>query len=194
MRYLFRRGNIWHIRLQPPGRKAVERSLGTTDLKLAEITAMPLIREHKALMYQRRLARLPRVTDAWVSAYTPGMHEGFFATERELRDFTTGAVIGPNGGPAAILTPAPADGIPSFAAYDAARARQGRAVKNGDDELFEQYLKQSDVLEKAARNVWHTFKTVVGKPLAKCSVTTAAPSSPPWAITRALRSAEKWCR
>lgn len=169
MRYLFRRGNIWHLRLQPPGQKAVERTLGTTDLKLAEITAMPLIREHKALMYQRRLARLPRVTDAWVSAYPPGMHEGFFATERELRDLTTGAVMGPNGGPAAILTPTPADGIPSFEAYDVARARQGRAVKNGDDELFEQYLKQSDAPEKPARNVWHTFKTVVGKPLTKCT-------------------------
>ena len=85
MRYLFRRGNIWHLRLQPPGQKAIERSLGTTDVKLAEITAMPLIREHKALMYQRRQERLPRVTDAWIPAYPLGMHDGFFATERELR-------------------------------------------------------------------------------------------------------------
>jgi hypothetical protein len=168
MRYLFRRGNIWHLRLQPPGQKAIERSLGTTDVKLAEITAMPLIREHKQLMYARRQARLPRVTNAWVSVHAPGMHDGFFATERELRDIKTGAVIGPNGGPAAILTPAPADG-PSFEAFDAAQARHSRAVKDGDDELFEQYLKQSDASEKDARDVWHTFKRVVGKPLSKCT-------------------------
>ena len=60
-------------------------------------------------MYARRQARLPRVTNAWVSVHAPGMHDGFFATERELRDIKTGAVIGPNGGPAAILTPAPAE-------------------------------------------------------------------------------------
>jgi integrase len=169
MRYLFRRGNIWHLRLQPPGQKAIERSLGTSDVKLAELTAQPLIHEHKQLMYARRQARLPRVTDTWVPAYPLGMHDGFFATERDLRDIKTGAVIGPNGGPTAILTPAPADGIPSFEAYDAARARQGRAVKDGDDELFEKYLKQSDASERAARNVWHTFKTKVGKPLKSCT-------------------------
>lgn len=168
-RYLFRRGNTWYLRLQPPGEKAIERTLGTSDIKLAEIAAMPLIRQHKTLMYQRRLARLPRVTDAWIPAYAPGMHDGFFATERELRDLTTGTVIGPNGGPAEILTPAPADGIPSFEAYDAAKARPTPTVKNGDDELFEQYLKHSDYPEKPARDIWHVFKTVVGKPLKSCT-------------------------
>jgi integrase len=171
VRYLFKRkgSENWYVRLQRPGQKTVEKSLGTSDLKAAEIAAADLIKEHKVLMYGRRVARLPRVTDAWIPEYAPGMHDGFFATERELRDLTTAAVIGPNGGPAAILAPAPADGIPSFAAYDAAKARQARAVKNGDDEMFEQYLKHSGCPEKAARDVWHTFKTAVGKPLAKCT-------------------------
>ena len=61
MRYLFKRGGSdnWYIRLQPPGQKIVEKSLGTSDVKLAEIAAMPLIRQHKQLMYARRLNSAP---------------------------------------------------------------------------------------------------------------------------------------
>ncbi len=174
MKYLFKRkgSDNWYVRLQPPGQKITEKSLGTSDLKLAEIAAMPLIRQHKTLMYQRRQAQLPRITSQWWPTYAPGMHEGFFATERELRDLTTGAVIGPNGGPAEILTPAPLDG-PSFEAYDAAKARSTLAVKNGDDDLLETYIKHNGIdglRERQARDIWHIFKTVVkDKPLAKCT-------------------------
>jgi integrase len=121
-------------------------------------------------MYARRLARLPQIHSAWVSAYSPGMHDGFFATERELRDLKTGKVIGVNGGPAEILTPAPSDG-PSFEAYDEAKARPVVAVKTSDDDLLEIYIGHSGLTgprEKEARDIWHVFKTVVKKPLAKC--------------------------
>jgi len=173
MRYLFKRkgSDNWYVRLQPPGQKAVEKSLGTSDLKLAEITAMPMIRQYKTLMYQRRQARLPRLTAQWLPAYAPGMHEGFFATERELRDLTTGAVIGPNGFPAEILTPAPLHG-PSFEAYDAAKARSTLAIKNNDDDLLETYLQHNGITglrERQARDIWHIFKTVVNKPLKQCT-------------------------
>ena len=100
------------------------------------------------------------------------MHDGFFATERELRDLATGKVLGPNGGPAEILTPAPLDGIPSFEAYDAAKARPTPAVKGSDDDLLETYLKHNGITglpEKQARDIWHIFKTFVNKPIAKCT-------------------------
>jgi integrase len=173
-RYLFRRkdSDNWYVRLQPPGQRIIERSLGTPDVKAAELAANDLIKRHKQLMYGRRLARLPRVTAQWLPAYAPGMHDGFFATERELRDLTTGAIIGPNGGPAELLTPAPSDGIPSFEAYDAAKARPTPAVKGTDDDLLETYIKHNGITglpEKQARDIWHVFRTFVNKPLSKCS-------------------------
>lgn len=173
-RYLFRRGGTIYLRLQPPGQRVFERSLGTSDVKAAELAAADLIKQHKQLMYGRRLARLPRVESRWVSSYALGPHpkEGIFATERELRDLATGKVIGVNGGPADILIPAPADGMPSFEAYDAAKARPTPATKDGDDALLETYLTHSGISglrEKQARDIWHIFKTVVNKPLAKCT-------------------------
>jgi integrase len=173
VRYLFKRkgSDNWYVRLQPPGEKVIEKSLGTPDLKLADIAAADEIKRHKQFMYARRLARLPRVTAQWVPAFAPGMHEGFFATERELRDLATGAIIGPNGGPAEILTPAPING-PSFEAYDAAKARPTPSVKNGDDDLLETYLTHNGITglpERQARDMWHIFKTVVKKPLRSCT-------------------------
>jgi integrase len=171
-RYIFRRGGTLYLKLQPPGQPVFERSLGTSDVKAAELAAADLIKKHKQLMYGRRLARLPHVESRWVSAYPPGMHDGFFATERELRDLATGKVLGVNGGPADVLTPAPADGVPSFEAYDAAKARAKPVSKNADDDLLETYIKHSGIKglrEKQARDIWHAFKTVVKKPLAKCT-------------------------
>ena len=110
MRYLFKRkgSDNWYVRLQPPGQKTVEKSLGTSDLKLAEIAAMPLIREHKAFMYERR----PKVTPIWHRAHEPGLRvidgEQAIVTERELQFLdNSGNVIRrePNGGPAELLTP-----------------------------------------------------------------------------------------
>jgi integrase len=174
--YLFKRhgSDNWYVRLQPPGQKIVERSLGTPDLKLAEIAAMPLIREHKAFMYQRR----PTVTPFWHRAYEPGLRmidgEQVIATDRELQYLdASGNVIRrePNGGPAELLSPAPLSGVPSFKAYDDAK-RPTPAVKNSDDGLLETYIKHNGVTgyrEREARTMWHIFKTVVNKPLRSCA-------------------------
>jgi integrase len=173
--YLFKRSGSdnYYLRLQPPGRKVIERSLGTPDLKLAEIAAMPLIREHKTFMYQRR----PTVTPFWDRAYEPGLRvidgEQVIATDRELQYLdASGNVIRrePNGTPAELLRPAPSSGVPSFRAYDEAK-RVAPPAKDGDDQLLENYLKHNGVTgyrEREARQIWHVFKTVVGKPIAKC--------------------------
>src|ERR1700675_401812 len=175
VRYLFKRkgSDNWYVRLQPPGQKIVEKSLGTSDLKLAEITAMPLIREHKAFMYQRR----PTVTPFWHRAYEPGLRvidgEQVIATDRELQFLDDGGNVirrEPNGGPAELLSPAPRGG-PSFKAYDDAR-RPTPAVKNGDDALLETYIKHNGIdglRERQARDIWHIFRTVVKKPLKQCT-------------------------
>jgi integrase len=175
VRYLFKRkgSDNWYVRLQPPGQRIVEKSLGTSDLKLAEIAAMPLIREHKAFMYQRR----PTVTPIWHRDQEPGLRvidgEQVFVTERELQFLdNNGNVIRrePNGGPAELLTPAPRGG-PSFKAYDNAK-RPTPAVKTGDDALLETYLKHKGIngyREREARDMWHIFKTVVNKSLRSCT-------------------------
>jgi integrase len=175
VRYLFKRkgSDNWYIRLQPPGQRIVEKSLGTSDLKLAEIAAMPLIREHKAFMYQRR----PTVTPFWHRAYEPGLRmidgEQVIATERELQFIdASGNVVRrePNGGPAELLTPAPRGG-PSFKAYDDAK-RPTPVVKNADDALLEAYIKHKGLdglRERQARDIWHTFRDVVKKPLKQCT-------------------------
>ena len=177
MRYLFKRkgSDNYYVRLQPPGQKIIERSLGTADVKAAEIAAADLIKKHKQLMYVRRLTRLPRVEPLpWKPDFAPGMHPSFFATERELRDLKTGEVIGVNGGPqeGEILIPGPSDGKPSFEAFDAAKARPTPAVKNGDDALLETYIKHNGIdglRERQARDIWHIFRTVVNKPLKQCT-------------------------
>ncbi len=174
--YLFKRhgSDNWYIRLQPPGRKIVERSLGTPDVELAKIAAMPLIREHKIFMYQRR----PKVTPFWHRAYEPGLRmidgEQVIATDRELQYLdASGNVVRrePNGSPAELLSPAPSSGVPSFKAYDEAK-RVAPPVKTGDDALLETYIRHSRLTgprEKEARDIWHTFRTVLeNKPLAKC--------------------------
>ena len=177
--YLFKRhgSDNWYVRLQPPGRKVIERSLSTPDLKLAEIAAMPLIREHKSFMYQRR----PTVTPFWDRAYEPGLRmidgEQVIATDRELQYLdASGNVIrrAPNGGPAELLSPAPLSGVPSFKAYDEVKRPTPalhQPTKNADDALLETYIKHNGIdgyREREARIMWHIFKTEVNKPLKDC--------------------------
>ena len=135
---------------------------------------MPLIREHKAFMYQRR----PTVTPIWHRAYEPGLRiidgEQAIVTERELQFIdASGNVVRrePNGGPAELLTPAPSSGEPSFKAYDDAK-RPTPPVKNSDDALLETYIKHNGIdglRERQARDIWHIFRTVVNKPLKQCT-------------------------
>jgi integrase len=124
-------------------------------------------------MYQRR----PTVTPFWHRAYEPGLRmidgEQVIATERELQFIdASGNVVRRelNGGPAELLTPAPRGG-PSFKAYDDAK-RPTPVVKNADDALLEAYIKHKGLdglRERQARDIWHTFRDVVKKPLKQCT-------------------------
>src|SRR5205807_2714259 len=114
----------WWIKLRSPAGR-VEKSLGTPDKAVAELLALPMIAEHKALL----LASRP--TPAGVTfrhEYEPGReHPGpdggrIIATERELIYLDAEGRIrikGPNGG-LAFVVPTPG-------------TRPSLAVKNSDD-------------------------------------------------------------
>ena len=191
MRYLFQRkeGGNWYVRLQPPGQKLVERSLGTTDLKAAEIAAADLINQHKSLMYQRRQARVPCVAHGpWLPEYEPGLHtlpdgRTFMATERDLT-FSDGTRR-PNGGPMIYLTGVQLPAAREFKALDDAydgkigpgpietdRPTLVTTKSSADDAILETYIKQNCITgyrEKEAREMWRIFRTVVAKPLRECT-------------------------
>lgn len=128
MRYLYRckEGGNWYVRLQPPGQKLVERSLGTSDQKAAENAAADLIKQHKAFMYQRRQGRVASVVHGpWAHEYAPGLHKlqdgrDVMATESYLT-FSDGTRR-PNGGPAIYLTGARLSATREFQAFDDAYA------------------------------------------------------------------------
>ena len=178
-RYLFRRKDSpnLYIRLQPPGQKVIEHSLGTSDVAAAEFAALDLIKKHKQLMYQRRSIRTVRrtVTTVWDSTHRQfGLQvidgRQVFVTEREIRDPETGAFIGPNGGPAELLSPAPRN--VSFEAYDDAKRAAAPPTKGSDDDLLETYIADNKITglrERQARDIWHIFRTVVNKPLKLCT-------------------------
>jgi integrase len=193
-RYLFRRkdSNNLYVRLQRPGQDVVERSLGTPDVKAAELAAADLIKEHKQLMYQRRSTRVARVVHGpWQHEYAPGLHplpDGghVLATDQQLTFTDAGGKITgtrPNGGPAIHLTGPRLSAAREFKAFDDAYdgvigegpiddERPMRAVKNGDDALLETYLAHKGIngqREREARAMWHIFKTVVKKPLRDCT-------------------------
>lgn len=196
MRYLFQRkeGGNYYVRLQPPGQKLVERSLGTSDLKAAEIAAADVIKQHKAFMYQRRQARVASIVKGpWLHEYTPGLHtlpDGghVMATETTLT-FTdkAGAITGtrPNGGPMIYQVGPQLSAAREFQAFDDAydgKIGEGPipterpkfvAVKaSADDAILETYLKHKNITglrERQAREIWRIFKTVVAKPLRECT-------------------------
>lgn len=196
MRYLFQRkkGGNWYVRLQPPGAKLVERSLGTTDLKAAEIAAADLIKQHKAFMYQRRQSRVARIVHGpWLHEYEPGLHalpDGGHVTATETTVITmdaAGKITGtrPNGGPMIYLTGAKLSAAREFQVLD--DAFDGKigpgpvpserpnfvAAKNGpDDHILETYLTHNGITgtpECQAREVWRIFRSVVAKPLRDCT-------------------------
>ena len=150
--YVFRRGNILYVRLQPPGQKLVERSLGTSDPKAAELAAADLIKQHKALMYQRRQTRVASVVHGpWTHEYTPGLYtlpDGghVMATDTTLT-FTDakGQLVGkprPNGGPAIYLTGAQLPAAREFKAFDDAHsgAIGEGPIENGRPSLLQPKL------------------------------------------------------
>ncbi len=169
--YLFQRAGSrnWHIRLQ--GDPRIERSLGTSDRRQAEIIALPLIAQHRA----RVLARQPRFVTGWWHEFEPGREHALpdgtkiLATAKELHYVgQNGSIIRtePNGGPQ--YTHPTRLKEPSFELFDKERATPTLAVKNSDDALFEGYLTHANVGQKyvsEARQVWEMYKSLVGKPL-----------------------------
>jgi integrase len=194
--YLFKRkgSDNYYVRLQPPGQRLIERSLGTSDLRAAEIAAADLVKQHKAFMYQRRQARVTRVVHGpWIHEHPPGLHalpdgSHVLATEMILT-FTdaAGKITGtrPNGGPAIYLTGAQLPAAREFKALDDAwsgaigegpieneRPKFVAAKSHADDVFLETYLKQKCVTgyrETEAREIWRIFRTVVDKPLRECT-------------------------
>jgi hypothetical protein len=84
--YLFQRpgSENYYVKLRSPAGR-VERSLGTSDRREAEVIAGPMITAHKAAL----LAARPRVETTWVREYEPGLHTGLegeriYATATEL--------------------------------------------------------------------------------------------------------------
>ena len=98
--YIFQRpsSNNWWIKLRSPSGR-IERSLGTSDRREAEIAALPFIRNHKAAL----LAARPRVETTWERQFEPGLHTGLngeriYATATELHYLDeTPVLIEPNG-------------------------------------------------------------------------------------------------
>ena len=174
--YLMKRkgSHNWRLRLQYPGERVFEKSLGTRDEKQAEIVALrdygDKIAEHKA----RLLAARPRIEEAWRHEYAPGLHEGpdgerIFATERELHHLNSQGVTlrtTQNGGPEhRVVNLERRLGIPYAPIQVTDSARPSLAAKNGDDELFETYLKHAKIegyYEREARAAWSLFKTLTG--------------------------------
>ena len=196
MRYLFQRkegGNLY-IKLQPPGGKLIERSLGTPDLKAAEIAAADLIKQHKAFMYQRRQSRVASVVHGpWQHEYDPGLHTlpegGHVLASDTTLTFTDAAgqitSTRPNGGPAIYLTGASLSASREFQAFDDAwdgkigegpipseRPKFVAANSHADDTILETYIKHNSITgtrERQAREIWRIFRTVVNKPLRECT-------------------------
>jgi integrase len=190
MRYLFQRkeGGNWYVRLQPPGGKLVERSLGTSDQQAAKEAARDLITQHERFMYQRRATRVAKVVHGpWTHEYAPGLHtlpdgRTVMATERDLT-FSDGTRR-PNGGPMIYLAGPQLSAAREFQAFDDAydgKIGEGPipndrpkfvAVKaSADDAVMETYIKHKGVTghrEREAREMWRIFRTVVGKPLREC--------------------------
>ena len=187
-KYLFKRPDSqnWCIRFRypPPGREVeingkielrevIEKSLGTPDIKQAEILAHPLIGQHKAAL----LALKPRLEVNWRREYEPGLHdapkgERVAATERELTFYSADGKLlrtSPNGGPEMqIVNLEHRLGIPSVGSrmiqFDEKEVRKAAAVKTDDDAIIETYLKNAKhgpvtgYDEREARAVWSLFK------------------------------------
>ena len=181
-KYLFLRPDSrnWHVRFRYPDR-VVERSLGTPDIKRAEILALPHIAHHKEAL----LAAKPRIETIWRYEYEPGgLHDGpnserVAATETELKFYGPDGKLlrtTPNGAPSVrIGNLQHRIGIPFVDDRMIAITAEGRPalqVKTDDDKVLETYLahrKITGYIEREARDVWMLFKTLTNnKALKNC--------------------------
>src|SRR5450756_146230 len=84
--YLFQRpgSENFYVKLRSPTGR-IEKSLGTSVRREAEIAALPLIRDHKAAL----LAARPRIVPTFTREFEPGLHTGLngekiFATPDQI--------------------------------------------------------------------------------------------------------------
>lgn len=166
----------WHIRFRYPD-KIVEKSLGTPDVKKAEILSLPLIAQHKAKL----LARNPRLETAWRYDYEPGgLHdapngERVVASETELKFYGSDGKLlrtAPNGEPIfQIVNLEPRLGIPFPVEVQVTEeARKAAAIKSDDDKLLDTYITHRGINgynEREARAVWALFKQLTDNKLLK---------------------------
>ncbi len=171
--YIFQRpgsDNFWIKLRSPTGR--VEKSLGTSDRREAEVIALPLIAEHKAKL----LAARPHLI--WDRKFEPGEHAGpdggkIVANERELIYLNhNGAYLRTEPNAAQMVVPpypeSAARAVVKFVRSLDHEPRPAVAVKNGDDTVLETYLKHANITgqyEREARAVWALFKSSCDKPL-----------------------------
>jgi integrase len=170
--YLFRKANSqnWYVRVRRDGKDTI-RSLGTPDRQQAEVLALPMIGDHKAAL----LASKPHLE--WCQSFTPGEHPGpdggrIIASERELIYLDSkGAYLRTEPNIAQrVEPPYPISSARQVVRLiNAAMEEPHRAVpRNGDDAIFETYLKHANVTgfyEREARAAWELFKTLCHKPL-----------------------------
>jgi len=199
-RYLFRRtgSQNWYVRFRlPDGGKVIERSLGTIDKDVAWQKAADDIKAHKAMMYQRRQARVATIVHGpWEPEFPIGVHSlpdgrTLIATATDLT-YSDGTRR-PNGGPMIYLAnPHLLSVKEQFAALDdawdgkigAGPVPTDRPVlitvkTSPDDTLLEDYIQRGSrrrkrplnpVREKEARKIWATFRQIVNKPLSECTI------------------------
>jgi integrase len=175
--YIFQRpgSENYYVKLRSPAGR-VEKSLGTSDRRQAEVLAGPLVTAHKAAL----LAARPRIVPTFMREYEPGLHTGLngeriYATDRELHFLDEVPVrIEANGVTALRLVGAPQSAKSEFDMFDAGYdERPIVPKKNGDDALIETYLKHRNIIgyyEREARDVWALFKRLTdNKPLKDCN-------------------------
>ena len=175
--YLFQRpgSENYYVKLRSPAGR-IEKSLGTSDRREAEIVALPLIRDHKAAL----LAARPRVVPTFVREYEPGLHTGLngeriYATDREIHYLDENPVrIESNGGLSRRIVGGSQSAKSEFEMFDAAYDERPKvATKNGDDELLDTYLDHRNITgyaRREAETVWRTFKELTSnKALKDCT-------------------------
>lgn len=174
--YIFQRpsSNNWWIKLRSPSGR-IERSLGTSDRREAEIAALPFIRNHKAAL----LAARPRVETTWERQFEPGLHTGLngeriYATATELHYLDeTPVLIEPNGVMVRrLIARGPLSADQEFGlfaeALGEAPPRPVLPVKDGDDAIMQTYLEDRNIAgqkRREAEATWALYKELIGKPL-----------------------------
>jgi integrase len=176
--YLFRRpgSENWYVKLRSPSGR-VEKSLGTSDRREAEVIAGPLITAHKAAL----LAAKPRVEITREPEYEPGLHTGLdgeriYATATELHYLDETPIrIESNG---VMVRRLIARGALSAhtefamldAAYGEAPPRPKAPTKNDDDGILDTYLDHRDIngrFRAEAEATWATYKRLTNNKLLK---------------------------